>query len=404
MLYQFVFLKKCLTHIQLVFKKSLSSFKTQLVKISSPGLALLLLLLWGIVGCKTYTPHFYPIGIYSVRSTNNFPELKSAGFNIVVGPANKEYLDAAHTIGLKILASPNTTAGPEFDTNKAYRCVRAFDKHPALWAWYLCDEPDLNLISPDYIKFAHKTLKKIRAKKPTAIVLYKGSEALAFGRITDILMIDRYPIPWLPLSNFPLNIRMGRLAAGQSQRLIAVIQAFDWSYYPEFLVDNLQYRPPNYDELRCMVFSALVCGADGIFFYAFDDGRWRMTDHPDTWSAVKNIVNEINKLSPIFSGAIAWWPVKWKCQPSEFRFNESQDPAVQLALIYANTQNLYTPAGWYIVAVNTTAHELTFGFNIPWQIPTVSVLNEERSIETPRFWLEDKFLPYQVHVYGPMKP
>ena len=86
----------------------------------------------------TASRSFYPIGIYGVSSTNDLATLTEAGFNVVAGPAERAYLEAARGAGLQVLASPATSAGPRFDPTAARRAVRDFDQHPALWAWYVC--------------------------------------------------------------------------------------------------------------------------------------------------------------------------------------------------------------------------------------------------------------------------
>jgi hypothetical protein len=226
------------------------------------------LLLLGLAGCaannsrpaKTPEPAkepaantpaaFFPLGIFSVRDTNDLATVKHAGFNLVTGPVSQEYLDAARRAGLAVLCSPGTTAGPEFDPALARQAVARFDRHPALWGWYLVDEPDLNWISPDDVRQAHQYLKSLHARKPTALVLYQGASGLNYANIADLTMIDRYPVPWLPLASFGQNVRMMRLALGKDKPLLAVIQAFDWSYYPENLPGEKDLRPPNCEELH----------------------------------------------------------------------------------------------------------------------------------------------------------
>src|SRR6185436_226797 len=111
-----------------------------------------------LAGCRTGSPQFqatqaipvppglFPIGLYCVDDTNDFPTVRAAGFNVITGPAAREFLDAAQANGLQVLARPDTEAGTKFDAGLARRAVGNFDMHPALWAWYLVDEPDLNLI------------------------------------------------------------------------------------------------------------------------------------------------------------------------------------------------------------------------------------------------------------------
>jgi len=40
----------------------------------------------------------YPIGIYSVPLSADFAEIRAAGFNVVVGRAERDYLDAARAV------------------------------------------------------------------------------------------------------------------------------------------------------------------------------------------------------------------------------------------------------------------------------------------------------------------
>src|SRR5204862_1578754 len=141
---------------------------------------------------------------------------------------------------------------------RARQAIGQVDGQPALCAWYLNDEPDLNLISPDQVKSAQGFMKSLAPSKPTALVIFQGYEARDYANITDVLMVDRYPIPWLPLANFGQHIQMARLALPPNKPLIAVIQAFDWSLSPELLPGERNLRPPTETELRCMTYDALA--------------------------------------------------------------------------------------------------------------------------------------------------
>ena len=179
---------------------------------------------------------FYPIGIYAVNQTNDFTEIRTAGFNVISGHAEKSFLDAAHNAKLKVLASVGSLPGKEFSREIVQKTIQSYDTHPALWAWYLADEPDLHRISPNCIRSAHDYVKSLELAKPTALVVMEGAQSLYYANITDIMMIDRYPIPWLPLANFSKHVRMTRLALGKDKPMVAVIQAFDWSLYPPELL------------------------------------------------------------------------------------------------------------------------------------------------------------------------
>lgn len=374
----------------------------------------------------------YPIGICGVPSVADFPVLRQAGFNVVMGTAERMYLDAAHAAGLKVWAGPGTTAGPHFDPVAARRMVAAFDRHPALWSWLLADEPELTWTSPAEVREAHQTLKRLGARKPTSLVLYKAHEALDYADIPDILLVDRYPVPWLPLANFGQHVTLGRLARGRERPLIPIIQAFDWSYWPDALPGETGLRPPNGQELRCMAYEALARGGNGLFFFAYEAGRWRLRDHPETWAAVQAVVREVNARLPLFRAKRLWWPRQHGFGYRDRRFNEALESSVTSVLLRVEAGSPTVPAGDYVLAVNNTSWIQSYSFALPVDAsdklvpapahskrqparaaapPTpeasaspVPVLGEGRTVVPEDGRLTDTFAPYAVHVYGPMRP
>ena len=143
-----------------------------------PAVQALLIFFTTLTGCQHHSQRFYPLGIYSVNSTNDFPIVRDAGFNLITSAADPTRLDAARAHGLRILASPGTFAGKDFKASMARQTVLKYDSHPALWAWYLIDEPDMHGVSPRQIREAHRFVKRLGATKPTALVLFQGSTAL----------------------------------------------------------------------------------------------------------------------------------------------------------------------------------------------------------------------------------
>lgn len=352
-------------------------------------------------------PPSYPIGIYAVNSTNDFSMVKDAGFNLVSGSAAKSYLDAAQAAGLRVLAVPGTQAGSTFDPAAARRTVRALDKHPALWAWYVVDEPDLNGIPPEAVSRANRILKAAGARKPTALVLYRGYETLNYGNITDIMLIDRYPIPWLPLANFGQHVGLARLGVGKDKPLVAIIQAFDWSIDARELPGQKNLRPPAYEEMRCMTYEALARGANGLFYYAFDAG-WKMREHPDTWSALSRIIHEVNQRLPLFMANHQWWAKKHAFGDPAKQYNAALESSVTSCLLQVQKGNAQVPAGDYILAVNNTDQAQDYSVALPAHQPStlnpqpINVLDERRVIQPEASRLRDLFAPYDVHIYGPL--
>ncbi|MBM3832290.1 MAG: hypothetical protein FJ403_03235 [Verrucomicrobia bacterium] len=355
-------------------------------------------------GCRSAIP-FYPIGIYSVATTNDLRVVRDARFNTVAGSADKDYLDAADELGLKVLASPNTSAGSGFNAAIARRTVAASDAHPALWAWYVVDEPDLNGISPEDVIAANRFIKNLPGRKPTALVVYNGYASLQYANITDIMMVDRYPIPWLPLANFQQHVRMTRLALGKKKPLIAVIQAFDWTYYKELVAEEKNFRPPTYEELRCMTYCALAMRANGIFYYAFNDANaWRMSEHPETWEALKRVVSELNDYLPLFQAEHLWWPLVHRFEDPAIRFNAALESSITSVLLRVKHGNKQVPSGDYVVAINNTPKKHTYSFQSPQPLKgAVFVLGEDRFVAAEKNWVKDEFDPFAIHIYGPLE-
>ncbi|MBN2508494.1 MAG: hypothetical protein JXQ71_17585 [Verrucomicrobia bacterium] len=367
------------------------------------------------------------MGIYGATSTRDFAAVRAAGFNLVVGPAETAFLDEAHAAGLRVLATPRTTAGPRFNAAAARSAVRQFDAHPALWAWYVSDEPDLNRVPPSAVAAAHRLLKQQRARKPTALVLSQGYTALHYAGLTDLTMVDRYPIPWLPLANFGQHVEMARLALGPGPPLFAVIQAFDWTPFKHLLRDDTPLRPPTDAEMRCMTYEALARGATGLFYYRFESG-WNTPAPTGTWAALRAIVREVRAREPLFQAEPLWWPREHAFDNPALRFNAALQSSITSTRLRVRRGNAEVPPGDYVLAVNNTTNHHAYWFKLPppaapepqkpkgevgrprQDSPSASepgdvavpVLGEHRAMVTVQGWVRDFFDPYAVHVYGPL--
>jgi hypothetical protein len=353
-----------------------------------------------LAGCRSPAPGFFPLGIYAPGSTNNLPAIRSAGFNLVTGPASRDFLQAAGWHQLQVLAAIPSTPGRAFAAAPVESTVRRLDGNTNLWAWYVADEPDLNGISPADVAQVNRTVKRF-GRKPTAVVLYSGSDALDYAAIPDILMIDRYPVPWLPLANFSQHVRLARFAAGPKKPLIAVIQAFDWNYYPELLGNRPNLRVPTYDEIRCMTYSALAEGANGLFYYAYDDGKWRIREHPATWEALRRVVGEVNQRLPLFTARHPWSGVYVTYADWASGWNEALESAVTATLLEVQAGNATVKKGKYVLSVNTTARTLKFQVHLPVLPGTIPVFEENRNLRVNDGFVSDEIGPYAVHIYGP---
>ncbi|MBC8245590.1 MAG: hypothetical protein H8E20_14490 [Verrucomicrobia bacterium] len=367
------------------------------------GLFAAALLALGSAGCRVARPDAYPIGLYSVGSETNLAEIADAGFNRVAGPAKRRFLDAAKANGIGVLASPGSPAGDRFDAAKIRATVAKHDRHPALWSWYLIDEPDMHSVSPEKVQAAHRFMKRLGATKPTSLVLYQGDSAKWYADIADITMIDRYPVPWLPLANFSQHIHKTRLATDAKRPVIAVIQSFDWTAHQSMLPGEENLRPPTERELRSMTYSALARGANGIFYYSYADMRLKERKYPELWTALKQVVGEVRRREALFAAEHVWWPKAHHFEDRDTRFNAALEASVQSVLLRVKRGDEHIPSGHYILTVNTTPLPHTYRFRLPWKTDgQLPVLEENRHATTDGSWVVDRFAPFAVQIYGPL--
>ena len=195
---------------------------------------------------------------------------------------------------------------------------------------------------------------------------------------------------------------MARLALGRKKPLLAVIQAFDWTYYPELLPGKRGLRPPTEAELRCMSYCAWRGGRRGGCFTTatmMGDGKCpsirRRGSHcsesrqrlksasrclkPSTRGGAIEITRTVRDLMR-----------RWKAASSS-------------ALLRVGPGTLLVPPGDYLLTVNTTDQALTYRIGSPALTQNdLSVVGEARHAAVIDGWLEDKFGPFDVHIYGPI--
>jgi hypothetical protein len=361
---------------------------------------LVLALLGSQTGCQSPSRKaVFPIGIFGASEPADLREVRAAGFNWVVGSARPDFLEAAAREGLVVLAQPDGLG----DTG-----ILAADRHPALRSWYVADEPDMARLPPATVRAGIRELRRAGARKPTVLTLWGGREADHYGRLTDWLMIDRYPIPWMPLADFPKHLRLGRYAAGPGRPLIPVLQAFDWKAFPKSFPPRPGLRAPDHAELRAMAFLALLEGARGLMFYTYrsgEDRSWDLQQHPETWDAVLRVVREVRELEPLFLGQPGWRDFDVGYSDLSDSWNEVFDPAIQAATIHVRHGSASVPAGQYLVAVNTTRREI--GWRFRWRKGGPDRVEERlsgRSLAPQPVWFTDRLGAYDVRVFGPLGP
>lgn len=381
--------------------------RTRCLRFALLGSSVLVILLG--TGCVHRPPSQtrpFRLGLYGIH-TNQMALVREVGFDLVRGPAERGFLDAAQSHGLGVLAEPGDSAGPKLRPEVVRSTVRRFDRHPALWSWYLSDEPDLNGIPVEEVKRVQREVRRAGGTKPTSLVVFEGPSLSEYHQ-TDILMVDRYPIGWHPLAAYFQHLRHGGVAAGVGKRrLYGVVQAFDWSYYRDILdvIPGSPLGPPTRDELRCMVYGSWILGVEGLFFYAYDDGRWKMSEHPEVWTGLSDVVREVRARTSLFEGRFVPSRLRVRCHDRRREFNEALEGSLLYGVFEVPTGGGGIGAGHYLAVVNTTPEELWIrleGQGVPRG--SIPVLGENRTVLVEPGRPIDRLPPHGVTVYGPFAP
>jgi hypothetical protein len=353
---------------------------------------------------------FFPLGWFGGASMDQLEEIADSPFNTIlaygVNTQSKAYMtsfmDRVQRRGMKIIYCMNDVyptatyldktgwEGIRGNGKIADGIVKAFRSHPAVLAWYLNDELPTKLIPT--LKGYYDQVRRNDPSRPCLMVSYQMPDLMYYAPTTDIVGIDRYPIPTVPVTEVRREMRDSIANLKGSKPVWAVIQAFGWYQYNEKHTDRGRIptaedlrtgRAPTYDEERCMAYLALVHGAKGLLYYCYYDMRV-LPQYPEMWAGLKKIAAEVKALSPVLLAAKDLGPVA--CSPAGAPLD---------------TMLLDRGGRRYLIAVNTqmTPCRVTFNLGRP-PASNARVMFEGRiAPELKGSKLADTFKPLEAHVY-----
>lgn len=262
-----------------------------------------------LISCFFCTFSFaeFTIGLYGVKSPDDINKAKEAGFNCVQtynkNPDKiKELVNAAIENEIKLVIYPNQI----IESNKYKEDAK---KYP-IKAWYLFDEPDVWNYSRENLISLNKKIKEIFPNIQTTFVIGEGFTKVPYYDIADILMVDWYPIPHLPLESLGENIalaKQGLTMVGQEKKeLWAVIQMFNWKEYAQYRKDDNRIgRFPKKEEIRFMSYDAIFNGATGLFYFTYYSNQKPLPEEkPKDWAKVVEVIQEMSFVAEIINNGI----------------------------------------------------------------------------------------------------
>jgi len=343
---------------------------------------------------------FFPIGMFSVP-LDGLKTVKESGFNTAHTYYSdpkilKEFVEKGEELGLKLLIFPGERAEKGIvDFNMTRDFVEAVRKTTSILAWYIADEPELAGGTPSQIKSIHTFLKNMDPKRLTAVVIHRMDRYGQYSNASDILMIDRYPVPRKPLTHIAEATKWAVKQKGKNGPVWSVLQAFG---YQDAYYHGWGAVEPTYDEMRVMTFLSIIYGAKGIFYFTFRGSRYHILKSSEHWKSLKKIVAELNRIYPLLS--LPNWNINVAVQIQKGQDYEENIPfPIHLSCRMLKSKVESLKAGKYFIAVNSSIDSIEAKFSLTKAPGMVEVLGEERKPVLKETAFYDVFKPYEVHIY-----
>lgn len=242
-----------------------------------------------------------PFGFYCIFPGNTVAAAEAPhGFNMIAAYQNanrdatqiRAYFDRCARVGIKVHYDIRTIAQAEPSPAKweaLKREVEMLRDHPALLAWYLCDEPDGQGIPPARLVEAYNFIKDLDPYHPITMVFCIADRAPEYVDAMDILMADPYPIPNGPVTTVSDWADQLNRAVNFGMPLWIVPQAFGGGEW--------WAREPSAREERAMTYLALIHGATGIQYFIRRPPIGNPVS-PSLWSECRRLALEAQELTP----------------------------------------------------------------------------------------------------------
>ncbi len=261
--------------------------------------------------------HIFPLGIYEVRP-EFMPEVKEAGFDVVHlyqwessqdDDAAKEYLDAAQAAGLRVFIgfdrgyhSPNGIVQGNLEL--LAKRVGKLVTHPALFCWYLFDEPEVAAyyVPPKRLTAFAELLRVLDPYHPVVMTTW-GNNMNAYRKTWDTHWTQSYSKPneivntlathrRLLLNDSPITLLIHCYDAQQS-RLMKENKPVNWDEFK-----------PDYDWMRAAAMVGIAKEVNGLWWWWYakaTPGWMTAAKNPRTWANLRSVVKEVRSMRPLLN-------------------------------------------------------------------------------------------------------
>lgn len=237
-------------------------------------------------------------------------DLKRDGLQGYVQEARR-YLRRAQQLGLGVFLGLPRELVRTGDEPKLTSIVEALRNEPALWMWYVYDEPRPDILALDTAARVHGLLRRLDPRHPSILLTNRDETMRAYHAHSDVLWLDRYPVvatrPTTTLLPIAEALESARATVPAGKPLWPVLQAHDNRGNPSLrkrvpgmkAPDDATYRP-NESEIRAQAHVAIARGAMAVAWYWGPDTWYSMkTDTPRAWESLVRVVKELGSLEDV---------------------------------------------------------------------------------------------------------
>lgn len=278
--------------------------------------------------CRVNGERFFPIGMYhiwpnirnymnSIRQNEGlepldwagwYGKLRDAGFNSFndwQSGREPEELRARYTIAREL--GFNGQVHPNSD-----RDVEVLAAHGGVLGWYTSDEPVLRGVRVEDLREMYAHYMALDPYHPQFIADNSPNNLAIMAPFTDVLMLDLYPQHNGDMRIMGRSVAEARKLNGGHAIVWSVVQAFQLSRYatnPDG--STYSFGRLDSDEMRAITYDGIICGATGVFYYAYYTSEgpqdlpgggtrkdYMIDDYPDQWAAIRRINGELADLAP----------------------------------------------------------------------------------------------------------
>ena len=337
-------------------------------------------------------PYGFPLGWYdAIKNLSTPAKIANEGINLVIPYTGKgdaqevrAYLDRAAAAGIKVLVDIPRDSVRKGHTVRITKFVKQLKNHPALFGWYLFDEPGFISLSPNLLQKFYQAIKLEDPKHPIAVAFAKLDNVRNYTRSVDIVMYSNYPCRYnepefhnFQNSTFPTLAREAKFLARERKTFWFILQAYGEDKHGR--PNKYRRRFPTAAEERYMLYSAVLANTDGLFFWTHYRSRQNWIN-----SVMTPLVRELQGYLP----AIKTAALRRKLAIA--------NPKIQASLYRdPTTQNLLLIA----VNHNDSQIETTVRIRENTRAQSANVLTENRVVNLADRTFSDTFEPYGVHIY-----